>query len=291
LKKEWVIKALNNKKHVLCEKPVSACVADYEEILNVAKKVNRYVMDGTMFVHNNRTQHFLDYISNHAVFGNVIRINSEFTFRGDEHFFANDIRTTKDGDPYGCIGDLGWYCVRLAQLVFGKVKRGKAVRAQVTYWKMNEQHVPMDAQCLVVFDKEEDGDDDNDEEELVLSFHCSFLHPLSQRVSIVGTKQTLEMVDYVVPREGINHWIVHGEDLTRHDTYSVRTSDVMEVPSGPVQEVLMWRNFSRYCREVESRGWCNGEAEQLSVMSIENQRIVDALMKSISEDGKPIGIY
>mmetsp|Transcript_11684 Transcript_11684/g.21844 ORF Transcript_11684/g.21844 Transcript_11684/m.21844 type:complete len:409 (+) Transcript_11684:237-1463(+) len=292
VKKEWVIKALHAKKHVLCEKPVSTSAADYQELLSIAKKVGRYIMDGTMFIHNNRTQLFLDYIANSDVFGNVIRINTEFTFRGDEEFFANDIRTTKEGDPYGCIGDLGWYCVRVAQLVFGKVKGGKLTRAQTTYWKLNEEGVPMDAQCLVVFKGENGGicggDDDDGDKEYILSFHCSFLHPLTQRVSIVGTKQTLEMLDYVIPKEGVNYWVVHGEDLTLHDTYSIRSSDVMEVPSGPVQEVLMWRNFSKYCREVENYGWCDGEANQVSLTSLENQRIVDALMESMSLDGKAI---
>lgn len=289
VKKQWVLKALHARKHVLCEKPVSKSAQDYQEILNAAKQVGRYVMDGTMFVHNSRTPYFLEYISNSDVFGNVIRINTEFTFRGDDEFFSNDIRTAKDGDPYGCIGDLGWYCVRVAQLVFDKVKcaAAKAKRAQTTYWKLNENGVPIDAQCLVVFDGEAGG---QDEEELVLSFHCSFLHPLSQRVSIVGTKQTLEMVDYVIPKEGTNFWMVHGEDLTRHDTYSIRSSDVMEVPGGPVQEVLMWRNFSRYCRDIEKHGWIEGEANDVSCMSLENQRIVDALMQSIAQDGQNVRI-
>lgn len=26
----------------------------------------------------------------------------------------------KDGDFMGCVGDLGWYCVRMGLLVFGK---------------------------------------------------------------------------------------------------------------------------------------------------------------------------
>jgi hypothetical protein len=153
---------------------------------------------------------------------------------------------------------------------------------------LNEEGVPIDAQCLVVFQNGENRDSEN--QEYVLSFHCSFLHPLSQRLSIIGTKQTLEMVDYVIPREGINFWVVHGEDLTVNDTYSIRSSDVMEVPSGPVQEVLMWRNFSKYCREVENYGWCDGEANQVSITSLENQRIVDALMESISQEGKAVSL-
>jgi predicted dehydrogenase len=285
IKKDWIMKALKAKKHVLCEKPVSIAASDYEELLAVAKEAGRYIMDGTMFVHNSRTVHLLEYISREAAFGKVMRINSEFTFRGDEDFFDNDIRTTKNGDPYGCIGDLGWYCVRLAQIVFKKVDCGTVTRAQTTFWELNEEGVPIDAQCMVFFRNE---GADNDIDEQVLSFHCSFIHPLQQRVSIIGTKQSLEMVDYVIPREGSSSWCVHGQDLTVNDEYCVRSSDMVEVPCGSVQEVLMWRNFSKHCRAVERDGWQAEDANVLSAISLQNQKIVDALMESIEQNGKPI---
>jgi predicted dehydrogenase len=285
IKKDWIMKALKAKKHVLCEKPVSIAASDYEELLAVAKEAGRYIMDGTMFVHNSRTGHLLEYISREAAFGKVMRINSEFTFRGDEDFFDNDIRTTKNGDPYGCIGDLGWYCVRLAQIVFKKVDCGTVTRAQTTFWELNEEGVPIDAQCMVFFRNE---GADNDIDEQVLSFHCSFIHPLQQRVSIIGTKQSLEMVDYVIPREGSSSWCVHGQDLTVNDEYCVRSSDMVEVPCGSVQEVLMWRNFSKHCRAVERDGWQAEDANVLSAISLQNQKIVDALMESIEQNGKPI---
>ena len=119
------MKALLAKKHVLCEKPVSVTSSDYQDLLRIAKEVDRYIMDGTMFVDNNRTQLMMDYVNQEHIFGKVTRINAEFTFRGDDNFFASDIRTNKEGDPHGCIGDLGWYCVRLAQLVFPKATKAK----------------------------------------------------------------------------------------------------------------------------------------------------------------------
>ena len=57
------MKALRAKKHVLCEKPVSISASEYEGLLAVAKESGRYLMDGTMFVHNSRTGHMLDYVS------------------------------------------------------------------------------------------------------------------------------------------------------------------------------------------------------------------------------------
>lgn len=287
VKKEWIMKALEAKKHVLCEKPVSNGASNYQEMIDSAKRVNRFIMDGTMFVHNRRTDLFLNHIAQRDVFGQVTRINSEFTFKGDEDFFSNNIRTTKEGDPYGCIGDLGWYCVRLAQLVFRKVDSGIVTKAQTTNWKLNHEGVPIDATCLVFF---QDAASKINQNEHILSFHCSFLHPLRQRVTICGTEQSLDMHDYVIPNEGPNTFMVHGQDLTINDSYSIQSNDLTESPSGPVQEVLMWRNFQRYCSIIEAKGWTDDGAEIISSMSLENQKIMDALMQSIDQEGKVVNL-
>jgi predicted dehydrogenase len=257
-------------------------------MLVVAKENNRYIMDGTMFIHNNRTNLMLEYIAQSDVFGNITRINSEFTFVGDDHFHTNNIRTTKKGDPHGCLGDLGWYCIRLAQLVFSKTKAGNAKRVQTTNWKLNDEGVPIDATCLVFF---QDGDGKkNSNDEHVLSFHCSFLHPLNQRVLINGTKQSLEMKDFVIPKEGVQSWVVHGQPSFGYDSYSVQISDLLESPSGPAQEVLMWRNFSNFCRTVETKGWDDAGVVSMSNISVENQQILDALMESITLGGKSVSL-
>lgn len=281
------MKALQAKKHVLCEKPVSVTSSDYQDMLRIAKEVDRYIMDGTMFVHNNRTQLMMDYVNQEHIFGKVTRINAEFTFRGDDNFFASDIRTNKEGDPHGCIGDLGWYCVRLAQLVFPKATKAK--RVQTTNWKLNDGGVPIDTTCLVFFQDEAVGYEKcQSSNESILSFHCSFLHPLHQRVKICGTKQSLEMNDFVIPKEGINTWVVHEQNLTLNDMYTVESNELMECPSGPVQEVLMWRNFSNFCKTVELNGWNDSEVMRISSVSVQNQRIVDALMESMSLEGKSV---
>lgn len=38
---------------------------------------------------------------------------------GDAEFLANDIRVKKGLDGLGCLGDMGWYCVRAALWAYG----------------------------------------------------------------------------------------------------------------------------------------------------------------------------
>lgn len=53
----------------------------------------------------------------------------------------------KDGDFMGCVGDLGWYCVRMGLLVFGR----DATDAQVVRCQLTKEGVPFEADCLVHF--------------------------------------------------------------------------------------------------------------------------------------------
>lgn len=104
-----------------------------------------------MFVHHPRTEQFV------ASVPGPNRVVFNFTFDGGDEFFRTDIRMKKDGDPMGCVGDLGWYCVRMALLVFsssdaGSLK-GMATEAQVVRFRVNEEGVPYDADCLVHFSR------------------------------------------------------------------------------------------------------------------------------------------
>lgn len=57
LKKEWTIKAANHKKHVLVEKPLPGddSINDLREMLEACQVNNVLFMDGTMWLHSNRT--------------------------------------------------------------------------------------------------------------------------------------------------------------------------------------------------------------------------------------------
>jgi len=286
--KEWVIKALRSGKHVLVEKPVTTNMADFNEMYNLAREVQKYILDGTMFVHNPRTIDLMNYIDSSA-FGKVLRINSEFTIQGDDEFFSNNVRIKKDCDPLGCVGDLSWYSIRMALLVMKQVGH-TARKVKMTSFRLNDSGVPIDAAGMVHFSpmKEEEGNEEYDE---VLTFHCSFMQPLSQRVEICGSKQTATITDFVIPRKGSDSYELRSQTLTDCDKFaedSIQTKTVGNCET--VQEVYMWRHFSQTCRtmEISESTKASSKIQEMAHMSYQTQLIVIALMDSIREEGREI---
>ena len=69
-------------------------------------------MDGVMFMHSARLPRLREVLHNEI--GRIKRITSAFSFLGSDEFFASHIRISQALEPFGCLGDLGWYCIRLA---------------------------------------------------------------------------------------------------------------------------------------------------------------------------------
>src|SRR5438067_858547 len=81
-------------------------------MLQVCRRHKVQFMDGVMFMHSARLPKLREVLAREI--GQVRRITSAFSFVGNEEFFANNIRTSQALEPFGCLGDLGWYCIRLA---------------------------------------------------------------------------------------------------------------------------------------------------------------------------------
>lgn len=135
----------------MLEKPAALNSADYEEMLQVAYANQKFLLDGTMFPHHTRTQKVLDCVADVSTVGRIDRVEANFTFIGDDAFQDDNIRARKDGDPHGCVGDLGWYCIRYALMVFGKLG-AKVKSAQVVDFELTKHGVPQDATCVVRFE-------------------------------------------------------------------------------------------------------------------------------------------
>ena len=186
IKKEYVLKCLRGKKHVVLEKPTALNLEDLHEIYFEAYKYNKFILDGTMFPHHPRTNYILSSLRQRSVddddddddsiddsidIGEVDRIECNFTFLADEEFLnggnirarnndtsgsgGNSSNSDAAGDPQGCIGDLGWYCIRYGLLVYKSMYNiditQQAISVQVVHYELNQYNVPIDATCYVKF--------------------------------------------------------------------------------------------------------------------------------------------
>lgn len=160
LKKDWVLKALRAGKHVVLEKPAACSAADFEEMLTVAYAQNKFLMDGSMFPHHIRTKQLLNDLSTKSSessqlptsIGRIDRLEATFTFLAEEDWMNSNIRARKqNGDPQGCLGDIGWYCIYFALLVYGKLGY-RVESAQAVDFELNKHEVPIEATCVVRFE-------------------------------------------------------------------------------------------------------------------------------------------
>jgi len=114
LRKDWVIRAAQAGKHVLCEKPCADNATDLAEMIEACRMHNVQFMDGVMFMHSRRMESLRAALDDGESIGRIRRICSQFSFCGPDEFFAGNIRTSSALESLGCLGDLGWYTIRFA---------------------------------------------------------------------------------------------------------------------------------------------------------------------------------
>ncbi len=114
LRRDYVLRAAAAGKHVICEKPCANSAAEVEEMIASCEKNGVQFMDGVMFMHSPRLPCVREILDDGKSIGPVRRITSAFSFYPGEEFFNNNIRADGALEPTGCLGDLGWYCIRFA---------------------------------------------------------------------------------------------------------------------------------------------------------------------------------
>ena len=112
LRKEWVLRAAAAGKHVVCEKPCGVNLADVQEMAAACRKNRVQFMDGVMFMHSPRLPRLREVLDDGKSVGPVRWIASAFSFLGAGDFARRNIRADGRLEPTGCLGDLGWYCIR-----------------------------------------------------------------------------------------------------------------------------------------------------------------------------------
>ena len=271
LRKHLIIRAARAGKHVLCEKPCAVNAADLREMTSACEQAGVQFMDGVMFMHCNRLPLLRSTLDDRERFGEIRRINSNFSFLAPEGFLESNIRANGALEPLGCLGDLGWYCLR-----FSLWAMRWQMPVHVRSHTLNAHAgVPTESSGELHFSGG-----------VSAAFYCSFLANQEQITNVIGSKECVEFSDFVLPftneetafnvRRNISS-IVGLE--WRIETQLQRTS--IGQHGGEIataQETNMFRNFSS---QVLS-GRLNTD---WPAQALKTQVVMDACLASAKGDG------
>ena len=211
LRKEWIVRAAKAGKHLLCEKPCAGSVAELREMLDACRSHRVQFMDGVMFMHNARLERIRATLDDKGAFGDVRRITSHFSFLSPEGFREKNIRSNAALEPLGCLGDLGWYCIRFALWAMNW-RMPREVSARILREACCDQSshpVPFTFSAEMLFDAD-----------VSCGFYCSFVSAYSNWVVMTGTNGHLRVPDFVLPKNSSSgaleiNGVLH-DDLTHN---------------------------------------------------------------------------
>jgi predicted dehydrogenase len=241
---EWTIRAAKRGKHVLCEKPLAATLAQAEEMAAACREHGVQLMDGQHWLHHPRTADMQRRIHGGEL-GTVRRMTSAFAWNWDE-FVLDDLRMQRELGG-GSLLDLGWYCVTAALWAFDALPE----RVWATARLVNDVDVSLSA--LLWFS-----------ENRVASFDCAFDLMIRKWFEAAGNRGSLVCDDF--PRawdiEKPRFWIHAGQG---------KASEHVAPPV--VQEVCMIEAFTQAV--------CSGRLnDDWPRRAVEVQRVCDAIDRS-----------
>lgn len=262
LRKDLVIRAAQNGKHVICEKPCASNVAELEEMIAACRKHLVQFIDGVMFMHSPRLPRVREVLDDGRSVGPVRRIASAFTFFPGDDFFRNNIRADGVLEPTGSLGDLGWYSIRFAlwtlrwQLpdsVAGKIL-SQSIRLP------GRTSSPTEFAATLFYPGG-----------VTAEFYASFRAAKQQWVHVSGQNGWLRLPDFVHPANGYEPAFEVNDQFITVSTgvQCPPGADPVEFGHPHAQDTRLWRNFAN---QVAS-GKLNDE---WPMWSLKTQQVLDA---------------
>ncbi|ETT82352.1 Gfo/Idh/MocA family oxidoreductase [Viridibacillus sp. FSL R5-0477] len=169
---EWIMKAIEHGKHVLCEKPIVLSLEELQIIQqkSIEKKVK--VMEAFMYRFHPQIIETKKLLEEGAI-GEVLTIRSQFHFTLEN--WTDDIRVNPNLGG-GTLYDIGCYCINVQQFLLDK--------KVVTYHVLQGRKSNVDVH-LTIQVQYEDG--------ILGLIDCSFLGEFSQSVDLIGTEGSLRL--------------------------------------------------------------------------------------------------
>ncbi len=268
LRKEWVLRAARAGKHVLCEKPCAVSASDLSEMIKACEQADVQFMDGVMFMHGERLPAIRSFLDDGTTIGSLRSISSQFSFRAEDSFLNGaNIRSQLAMEPFGCLGDLGWYNIRLSLWAMNW-ETPAFVTGRATC--KTPEGVPLEFSGTLSFANG-----------CTASFYCSFLAHNQQWAVLSGTAGALRLDDFVLPFDGQEsqltvsktHFSIEGCEfrMQAKDTAHRFAEHGSAHASAP--DAKLFRRFAELALGM-------ARDPRWATMALQTQRVLDALRQS-----------
>jgi len=226
VREEICVAAANGGKHVLGEKPF-ANLPSLKRITAACRSNGVGFMDGTHFVHHPRTAQIKALMEEQV--GWPWSVDSAFQFNLTD---IGNIRLIPKLEPYGAIGDTGWYTMRAAVEYLGSDV--EVVSASTHIRREKQNNAVVSGSGVLLFD---DGS--------TSTWNCGFESGAGiQDLRISGAKGVIRLDDYVINRPD-----------NQPASYELRQGwqgvEQIEVPGARPAATLMFEDFATMLGDPE----------------------------------------
>lgn len=280
IRTDWVVRAAEAGKHVMVEKPCGVDAEEVRRMIAACESSGVQFMDGVMFMHSARMQAMRDVLDNSSSVGTIRRIASQFSFCADEDWVSSNIRASSQLEPAGCLGDLGWYTIRIILWAM-KYEMPVEVRGRILHGVRrpdSDAIVPMEFQGELHFASG-----------VSATFFNSFRANHQQWFHVSGTQGYLSCQDFVLPYFGNEVAFDVGQHNFAADgcffnmEKSLRTHTLPEYSNNNAiaQETQLFRDFAELVNSGQRDSfWPN--------VALQTQLVLDAALESASSDGAAV---
>jgi len=229
---ELSIKAMQSRKHVLCEKPMALSYKDAVSMIETSKKHNKFFMEAfwTRFVPS--VQDVLAKINNGAI-GNVNYIKADFAFHGSE---TENKRLFDKELGGGALFDIGVYPLFLSYILLGKPKKiiAKAIK--------HKNEIDLQTSMILQYESAQS------------VLHASIVSESDMKAIISGTEGRIEL--------NAPWYVADGYSLFKNEEKEA-TFTLPTLGKGYSHEIIECQNCIRN-NQIESKLWSHENCLDLS---------------------------
>jgi len=248
LHKEWVIRAAEAGKHVLCEKPLAINAEEAQEMLEACEKAGVVFAEAFMYRYHPRYTTICNIIKSGEI-GEVRGIHGTFTFNNSKDM--NNIRYKQEWGG-GSLYDVGVYPISAARMLLNEEPKSAAVHAYIS-----EEHDQVDMMASGILEFKRG---------VALTFDCGMWAAFRNTLEVLGTEGRIEVPSaFVVNQDEGDNFFVYTKDGQRE----------VEVP-----------RLNQYALQADSIGRSIRNGEPLSFPASDavlNMKVLDACLTSARE--------